>query len=525
MFGTGTHARRVAWPRTRTLGSEMPIDTIVVLMMENRSFDHLLQNLPGVRSARRRGRARRRHQPRQPTARRCRASTRPSYCFDDTTTVGPTSHTEWDNGKMDGFVIANNHNDSCARRRQARDGLLHRDRYAVRLQPGQHLRARRSQLLARCSARPSPTASTSTRRPRSATSATTSSPTRCRRSSRSWSTPRSTGASTTPTSPAPVIFLGTLSRVPRQHLQDRQLLRPTRRPACSAQVDFVDPKLGDGGASRDDFHPPGDVQLGEQVLEHVVSALMPVAAVAAHRRSSSPSTSTAASTITCRRRKACPPDDIAPILGHRRRARRLRPATASACRSSWSRRTPSRTSSRTRSTTTRRSRASSRPASCWPALTARDANADPLSDMFDFKKAALPRRRRCRRRPSISRSSTTASRSTPTTAASASIPTWARSRSSAHAITGRRRGVVTPLAARQSMTRGHSGSGASRRRSTCTVTTRQPPRQSARYSHERHGSARGLAPATEGAERVRAAPSSRRARRRAPRPAARSCTR
>ena len=46
------------------LGSEMPIDTIVVLMMENRSFDHLLGNLPAIGQPDVEVAPRRRHQPR-----------------------------------------------------------------------------------------------------------------------------------------------------------------------------------------------------------------------------------------------------------------------------------------------------------------------------------------------------------------------------------------------------------------------------------------------------------------------------
>ena len=82
---------------------------------------------------------------------------------------------------------------------------------------------------------------------------------------------------------------------------------------------------------------------------------------------------------------ACPPDDSPPhdSNGNRCPAPSTRPA--SACRSSSSRRTRARTSCRTRSTTTRRSRASSRRASACRRSPARDANATPPIEMFDFK--------------------------------------------------------------------------------------------------------------------------------------------
>jgi hypothetical protein len=37
---------------------------------------------------------------------------------------------------------------------------------------------------------------------------------------------------------------------------------------------FLEPKLGLGGASRNDFHPPGDVQEGDKFIGDVVQAVM-----------------------------------------------------------------------------------------------------------------------------------------------------------------------------------------------------------------------------------------------------------
>ena len=44
-FTTGT-LPGLSLAKDAPLGSDIPIDTIVIMMMENRSFDHMLQNLP-----------------------------------------------------------------------------------------------------------------------------------------------------------------------------------------------------------------------------------------------------------------------------------------------------------------------------------------------------------------------------------------------------------------------------------------------------------------------------------------------
>jgi phospholipase C len=83
------------------LGSQIPIDTVVVLMFENRSFDHMLSNLSGAEVA-----------PAGVT--NPDSSGKPiaryhddKYCFEDTNHEWTGSHQEYDNGKNDGFVIAN----------------------------------------------------------------------------------------------------------------------------------------------------------------------------------------------------------------------------------------------------------------------------------------------------------------------------------------------------------------------------------------------------------------------------------
>jgi phospholipase C len=92
--------------RDAPLGGEIPIDTIVFVMMENRSFDHLLGNLPaygqpdvdvapaGVTNPDSHG---------TPVARFHLTD----YCTADTNHGWAGAHREYDDGKNDGFVIAN----------------------------------------------------------------------------------------------------------------------------------------------------------------------------------------------------------------------------------------------------------------------------------------------------------------------------------------------------------------------------------------------------------------------------------
>lgn len=94
-------------------GTKIPIDTIVIVMMENRSFDHYFQDLPN-----------------QPGWSRDQVDVAPAgasnpavdadaggapvpqahgtqLCFADTAHDWDATHTEIDNGMMDGFVVAN----------------------------------------------------------------------------------------------------------------------------------------------------------------------------------------------------------------------------------------------------------------------------------------------------------------------------------------------------------------------------------------------------------------------------------
>src|SRR6185312_15847585 len=110
-FGTGTMPG-LSLAKDATIGTDMPIDTIVVLMLENRSFDHMLQNLPAF------GQPDAEVAPAGATNPDADGTPRPTfhldtYCFDDTSHGWNDVHTEWNHGAMDGFVVANNHNDNA----------------------------------------------------------------------------------------------------------------------------------------------------------------------------------------------------------------------------------------------------------------------------------------------------------------------------------------------------------------------------------------------------------------------------
>ena len=82
---------------------------------------------------------------------------------------------------------------------------------------------------------------------------------------------------------------------------------PTRRAASSPNITFVDPPFRDGGGfdgNSADEHPHGDVRLGQAFMADVVNAFIELAALPRGARCSSSTTSGAASSTTCGRR-AC----------------------------------------------------------------------------------------------------------------------------------------------------------------------------------------------------------------------------
>src|SRR5579871_5930151 len=105
MFGPGT-TPGLSLAQTAPIGPELPIDNIVVVMMENRSFDHVLGNLPatGVSDV----------DVAAADAQNPDGNGNPvprfhlgDYCFDDTNHEWNGCLAEYDAGKNDGFVKAN----------------------------------------------------------------------------------------------------------------------------------------------------------------------------------------------------------------------------------------------------------------------------------------------------------------------------------------------------------------------------------------------------------------------------------
>ena len=180
--------------------------------MENRSFDHLLSNLPASGQPDVEVATADATNP-DATARRVPRFHLTEYCFDDTDhTAGPASTpsgTTASHGRL-------RHRQQPQRQRPADGkramGYYTEQRPAVLLLAGQHLRARRSQFLVGARADlPQPRLSLrgDLVRPHRQRSCST---TRTRPSSRSWSRPRSIGASTTPICRAGFVFLGTLTK-------------------------------------------------------------------------------------------------------------------------------------------------------------------------------------------------------------------------------------------------------------------------------------------------------------------------
>ena len=155
-------------------------------------------------------------------------------------------------------------------------------------------------------------------------------------------------------------------------------------------VSFVDPALAalGGGGAESDEHPPGDIQLGQKFVSDVVQAVQ-----------SSPEWAHTALFITHDEHggfydhvappKACPPDDIPPRLVSGETAdggfdmegiRVVLIAVSPYAKKGYVGHKQYDHTSITRFIETRFN---------LPALTARDANADPLTDLFDFKTPAF----------------------------------------------------------------------------------------------------------------------------------------
>ena len=370
--------------KTAPLGTEIPIDTIVIIMMENRSFDHLFANLtdtqPDVEIA-------------PATASNLDSDgtvvTRfhlDQYCFDDPDHGWTDTHNEWDGGKMDGFVTVNNLNGSAPA-----DGKRAMGYYTSDDLPFVYSMASAFAVADHSfSSLLGPTFPN-----RSYLQAATSFGlvdgtlftdahlnlidilTNAKISFHDYYT----------TVPTLGTFLASLS----EDLNNVSILSTFFTDAAAgmlSQVNFVDPGLGDrsGGVSND-FHAPSDVQLGDLYLQTVVEALI-----------ASPQWPHMAIFVTFDEHggiydhvpppPACPPDNLLPVLGANDTPGafdRLGVRIPTMVVSPYSK--PHYVSHNVYDHTSILRFIESR--FILPSMTARDANADPYFDMFDFSKPAM----------------------------------------------------------------------------------------------------------------------------------------
>ena len=314
----------ISVPKDAPLGREIPIDTVVVLMMENRSFDHLLGEPARVGQTDVDVAPPTTPTP-TPTASAVPLPPHRRYCFDDTNHEWTGTHREYDNGKNDGFVIANENE-----RGRAADGTRAMGYYNEPDLPFLYAAANTFAIADRyfCSVL-GPTfpnreylyAGDLVRLHRQSDPV----PAPSRTSSETLQTrARSIWRVYYETLPGPAIFLDTLSKYIDNNFIPQQYFFDDAAAGKLPPVIFVDPNLRDDGAHSDDFHPPGDVQIGDQFLAKVVAALVTPAR----------SGRTSALFITFDEHgglydhvpppPACPPDDIAPILAAGDDAGRLR---------------------------------------------------------------------------------------------------------------------------------------------------------------------------------------------------------
>ncbi len=376
------------------IGPEIPIDTIVIVMMENRSFDHLLGNLPAA------------GQPDVAVA--ALDATNPDgkgqpvarfhlkdYCFDDTNHSWSGSRTEWHGGKNDGFVLAN---DLAHRKNAIHDPEGHRAMgfydqndlpflYALAssFSIGDHYFCsllgptvpNREFLYAATSfgvtfnhlvTQPQPT---------------------LLEALSGAAVPWHVYAETLPGS---AIFASNFVSNHGDHYDTFPAFLEAAVAGTLESVVLVDPNLRDGtGADRDDYHPPGDVQVGDAFLAKVVGAL-----------TASPQWAHLALFITFDEHgglydhvpppTACPPDDSPIALDHGNPMPapgegfdRLGFRVPLIVVSPYAR--PHFVSHRVYDHTSIARFVEAR--FLLGALSARDANADPLYELFDFSRPQL----------------------------------------------------------------------------------------------------------------------------------------
>ena len=100
-------------PKRAPKGDEIPIDHIVVLMQENRSFDHYFGRLPAFGHRKVKGLPRRASNP-DADRTRVPAFHEERYCIEDVAHSWNASHRQFNGGRMDGFVVTNDPNGARA---------------------------------------------------------------------------------------------------------------------------------------------------------------------------------------------------------------------------------------------------------------------------------------------------------------------------------------------------------------------------------------------------------------------------
>ncbi len=366
------------------LGPEIPINNVVVLMMENRSFDNLLGNLAafGVTDA----------DVAKLDATNPDANGQPvtrfhygEYCFDDTNHEWTGSHNEYDNGMNDGFIKAN------------LGGLLDPDGhramgyYTEADVPFVYALAKNFAIGDRyfCSLL-GPTFPNREYLYAATSFGYTSNVLIQKKVPNIFDSMNAAGVDWMEyyeTLPGSAVFLEPFSRNLSDHYDKMPAFFDAATAGMLPSVTFLDPNLNDEGVMHDDEHPPGDIQLGDQFLQKVVNAL-----------TTSPQWPHTALFITWDEHggeyehvpppSACVPDSIAPIV---------QPGDAMANFDRYGFRVPIIVVSpyakphfvshvvHDHTSITRFLEARF----IMGALTNRDANADPLFEMFDFTTPAL----------------------------------------------------------------------------------------------------------------------------------------
>jgi len=371
----------VTLPKGAPLGPEIPIDTVVIVMMENRSFDHLLSDLPAAGQA----------DVEVATTAMHNADSHgkpvafhhlTDLCFGDTNHEWDGSHLEYGDGKNDGFVVAN---ESTTPRPPAvpADGERAMGFYDRGDMPFLYSLATTFAIADHYHA-------------------SLLGPTYPNRdylyAATSWGhTQNDLFTNSNPTLFSALNDAGIEWReyaeslpgsavtglIDNAHLGALADLAVEAATGKLPPVVFVDPDLAEKtGGGNDDLHPPGDVQLGDQFLDKVIATLV-----------ASPQWPHMAVFVTFDENggiydhvappAACPPDGLTPIPPAVGKFDRLGFRVPFVAVSPYAK--AHYVSHRTYDHSSIVRFVESR--FLLPALTARDANADPLYDLFDFSSA------------------------------------------------------------------------------------------------------------------------------------------